>query len=207
MYRLEWPLGFHANRLMSSPVGHDYLHLLNFSLLKKKMCSPLERSLWLAGSSMFLWQPTEREGSKFSVLWELNAALWRGFVKTSLNLSLASLVIVETSVVEGLEFLDGRWSRTNKISFCWAVFGHIEKKPLLSCTGGGRRKKEPPLLFELVGSQCFGSKTILKGDFLMKFCVWHSHIALGHFRPSSPAFAKVNSNFPRRTAFPGQNQQ
>ena len=68
---------------------------------------------------------------------------------------------------------------------------------------------ETPKLFKFVGSQFLGSETVLRGDVLMELCVWHSYMlrVLCHFRPSSSAFTKVNSNFTDQIAFPGQNQK
>ena len=74
------------------------------------------------------------------------------------------------------------------------------KSPDIQGVGGN---KEPSRVSEFVGSQVFGSKTILRRSFLTKLCMLHSDRPLAYFRLSSPALAKVNSNFTNRTALSG----
>ena len=72
-------------------------------------------------------------------------------------------------------------------------------------TGGWQKKKSTRAFLSLWEVSFSALKQYWGEIFRMKLCVRHSHLALRHFRPSSPAFAKVNSNFTNRTALPGQN--
>ena len=76
----------------------------------------------------------------------------------------------------------------------------------------GWHKKEHARFFNFVGSQQLSSRGILRGDFLMKLCMWQSYITLRHFRrhhqllpkwttisPTEPLFQAKNSNIVSET--------